>query len=639
MRSMDVDTRGALVKAYLCLGLLFGLLQWRLKMGYKARLQAMESHSQKRKRHRFLISKIGLLSLCSPEGLTSDGDRSSLEGNFYIQKESLTRFASSLHRTSLFREVSSSKFKFTQNETSVYDSHRLVHPGSHGHDAHPSWRDTEGREQGIAQQPPNQHPQGQGLYSNGAHPQDSGWHLVSRRDSLKTPQPCMVGMGHTLTTLRHPPVDATAADALRILQPSVVVTAHTRHLPISQCESVTTAADAGMEHKLMVLRNLPGSPCKSAASSHRGTPASAVISADAAGVLESSKETRAVANSPHEPCSGTETMSAAGVAPYQAPQTMARAGCAPVTASPLLERPGSNQGGGEPAYKQLLQQRIHDDSHLKDLMSEIAATKSRLEALQGTRKAFKRTEALVKEEIPTSAAFTPLSNEEEEEVHEALNGANRHQVLVRHEPSNIDLSRAALQCLKPGAWLNDEVINLYMELLKERERREQKDYLKCHFFNTFFFNKLYKDACSYDFKAVRRWTTQRKLGYSLLECDKIFVPIHKDIHWCLAVINVREKRIQYLDSLKGHDGNALQVLARYIKDEAKDKGAEDVDIGAWDLDCPKDIPQQMNGCDCGMFMIKYADFLSRGNELKFTQEHMEYFRKRTALELLQLKAR
>lgn len=25
----------------------------------------------------------------------------------------------------------------------------------------------------------------------------------------------------------------------------------------------------------------------------------------------------------------------------------------------------------------------------------------------------------------------------------------------------------------------------------------------------------------YDFKAVRRWTTQKKLGYGLIECDKV----------------------------------------------------------------------------------------------------------------------
>lgn len=31
---------------------------------------------------------------------------------------------------------------------------------------------------------------------------------------------------------------------------------------------------------------------------------------------------------------------------------------------------------------------------------------------------------------------------------------------------------------------------MYLELLKEREKREPKKFLKCHFFNTFFYKKV-----------------------------------------------------------------------------------------------------------------------------------------------------
>lgn len=36
-----------------------------------------------------------------------------------------------------------------------------------------------------------------------------------------------------------------------------------------------------------------------------------------------------------------------------------------------------------------------------------------------------------------------------------------------------------------------QVINLYLELLKEREKREPKRFLKCHFFNTFFYKRVW----------------------------------------------------------------------------------------------------------------------------------------------------
>lgn len=33
--------------------------------------------------------------------------------------------------------------------------------------------------------------------------------------------------------------------------------------------------------------------------------------------------------------------------------------------------------------------------------------------------------------------------------------------------------------------------------------------------------QLFKDKRSYDYKSVRRWTTQKKIGYSLADCDKV----------------------------------------------------------------------------------------------------------------------
>ncbi|CAK9138985.1 unnamed protein product [Ilex paraguariensis] len=219
-----------------------------------------------------------------------------------------------------------------------------------------------------------------------------------------------------------------------------------------------------------------------------------------------------------------------------------------------------------------------------------------------------------KEDVATEA-FLPLTEEEKAEVARAFSNSNRRKVLVNHENSNIEITGEILQCLRPGAWLNDEVINLYLELLKERENRGPKRFLKCHFFNTFFYKKLIGGKAGYDFKAVRRWTTQRKLGYCLLECDKIFVPIHKEVHWCLAVINKRDEKFQYLDSLGGSDTRVMKVLAKYFVDEVKDKSGKDIDVSSWKKEFVEDLPEQKNG------------FV----------EHMPYFRLRTVKEILRLK--
>uniref|UniRef100_J3KZR8 Ubiquitin-like protease family profile domain-containing protein n=1 Tax=Oryza brachyantha TaxID=4533 RepID=J3KZR8_ORYBR len=232
--------------------------------------------------------------------------------------------------------------------------------------------------------------------------------------------------------------------------------------------------------------------------------------------------------------------------------------------------------------------------------------------------------------------FAPLMNEDENSVDHALGSRNRRERLVVHESSNIVITREILQCLNETEWLNDEVINLYLELLKERELREPSKFLKCHFFNTFFYKKLITGG--YDYKSVRRWTTKRKLGYSLIECDKIFIPIHKEVHWCLAVINIRDKKFQYLDSLGSMDMKALGILARYLVDEVKDKSGQHIDALSWKQEGVKNLPLQENGWDCGMFMLKYIDFYSRDMDLSFGQKHMCYFRRRTAREILNLRA-
>ncbi|XP_010494307.1 PREDICTED: putative ubiquitin-like-specific protease 1B [Camelina sativa] len=233
--------------------------------------------------------------------------------------------------------------------------------------------------------------------------------------------------------------------------------------------------------------------------------------------------------------------------------------------------------------------------------------------------------------------FIPLKEEELAEVKSAFSARNRMKLLVSHRNSNIDICGETLQCLMPSRWLNDEVINLYLELLKERETRDPQKYFKCHFFNTFFYIKLVSGS-RYNYQAVRRWTTQRKLGYDLVDCDIIFVPIHGCLHWTLAVINKRECKFQYLDSLNGVNPTVLNDLAKYLVDEVKDKSGQNIDVSSWDIEYVKDLPRQQNGYDCGMFMLKYIDFYSRGLRLQFSQKDMPYFRLRTAKEILRLRA-
>lgn len=175
-----------------------------------------------------------------------------------------------------------------------------------------------------------------------------------------------------------------------------------------------------------------------------------------------------------------------------------------------------------------------------------------------------------------------------------------------------------------------QIISFYMGLLLQRQRQMEglNDDAKAprvHFLNSYFYAKLYSDTQEYDFKPVRRWTTEKKLGYSLLDCERVVIPLHKGNHWVLGVVDLREKRVSYYDSLKGVDRTCMRNLITWIVDEAKEKRQLQWDASEWSTDAPQDIPPQLNGCDCGVFTLKYADFLARNAPLDFSQ-HDSAFR-------------
>jgi sentrin-specific protease 1 len=90
-----------------------------------------------------------------------------------------------------------------------------------------------------------------------------------------------------------------------------------------------------------------------------------------------------------------------------------------------------------------------------------------------------------------------------------------------------------------------------MELIVERSKQKTK-LPKCFCFNTFFYPSMVKD-----YSRVRGWTKRRNVD--IFAMDKVFVPVHKGNHWCMAVINFRDKKIEYYDSLAGGPGQALSV--------------------------------------------------------------------------------
>jgi Ulp1 family protease len=82
----------------------------------------------------------------------------------------------------------------------------------------------------------------------------------------------------------------------------------------------------------------------------------------------------------------------------------------------------------------------------------------------------------------------------------------------------------------------------------------------------------------------------------------------------------------------------MDAAMQYLKDEWKSKnpGQELPHLSEWKkVKTTIETPKQQNGFDCGVFTCMFADFLSMGYPLSFTQEHITQCRERIALSILQ----
>lgn len=206
-----------------------------------------------------------------------------------------------------------------------------------------------------------------------------------------------------------------------------------------------------------------------------------------------------------------------------------------------------------------------------------------------------------------------------------------------------------LRRLRPNEWLNDEIVNSYMELLTNRVARYREEDEKfgkdmrpnVKTMNSFFYAKLYEFNKTqgknvYDYARVRRWTRK----FDVFSYDLFLVPINQhNTHWTLGVVNFKEKRVEHYDSMAGGgSARVLDNLMQWVRDEAENK-KKPFDESEWEkVAHGRDVPQQANSDDCGVFLCKFADFLCRGIPLTFDRRHMNYFRSRMAHELLMQRA-
>ncbi|KAL3799204.1 LOW QUALITY PROTEIN: hypothetical protein ACHAW5_007243 [Stephanodiscus triporus] len=354
----------------------------------------------------------------------------------------------------------------------------------------------------------------------------------------------------------------------------------------------------------------------------------------------------------------------------------------PKIARPIAVPPSSSVVGTPPAaaaaaarggrdflsiemYRQKIMQKIGRASFLRIfrqgeiLLSRPAVVPSlldeRIERLESELPSTRRIDEIIaakeREDMEREAResamklMRPLTAEERRIVVDATEGIGPPTEILAKQGAD-SVQRGSMQTLRPGQWLNDEVINYFLKncLARRDEKMCARDAgrRRSHFFNSFFVQTMFDEKNNdpklrgrYNYKNVKRWS-KKVPGKDIFNLKYILCPINLDnTHWTSAVIFMEDKRIQYYDSMGGTDRSKLEGLLEYVKDEYRAKNGKELDVTEWELvSCTSDTPRQRNGYDCGVFTCMFCDFISKDCSLVFNQDHIDQCRDRIALSIM-----
>ena len=247
--------------------------------------------------------------------------------------------------------------------------------------------------------------------------------------------------------------------------------------------------------------------------------------------------------------------------------------------------------------------------------------------------------------------------------------ARLRKVMAKHHGGNNDvittvdsaigdvLTRNDFLALRPGVYVNDAIISAYFRLL--RGRAASVFMVTSHICPTLLYTQLTDGGYSFDRVDVWNDTCLGKLDFTeiyvvvknastdnylkrsdfsfmfiidgdIFQLEKVFIPINRTLqHWLLAVVFMKERRVQLFDSLgdkKDYHAAQLAAIQKFLCDQYARSHAGDLlpNQDEWryghttgELCCPL---QNETSMDCGIFVCLLVDFLQLGHPIAFRQE-------------------
>ena len=173
--------------------------------------------------------------------------------------------------------------------------------------------------------------------------------------------------------------------------------------------------------------------------------------------------------------------------------------------------------------------------------------------------------------------------------------------------------------LKDGEWLNDDIINFYIELLREDSTQYGQCKSQTYFANTFFFKYLKDFEGNFCYENVIKWTKDM----NIFKMKRLLFPLHTfGSHWALALIDMVSKEIHYIDSIH-NDGTfaSLTIFNMWLSKEYDKWHHTPTPFDHFKL-VKSNCPPQTNCTDCGIFLLTYMHLIYLNKSLDLMDQSM-----------------
>ncbi|XP_042519672.1 uncharacterized protein LOC122093401 isoform X2 [Macadamia integrifolia] len=224
-------------------------------------------------------------------------------------------------------------------------------------------------------------------------------------------------------------------------------------------------------------------------------------------------------------------------------------------------------------------------------------------------------------------------------LNEVDSSASKHVFNTRENDGEIwvhigdyHATQVELYTLEDQNWIGSPVVNIFGQMLILKQKKLD-GVISRHYFPTYFGEKIAKGV--EDLEDLKCFYSVKNLDYNLTRCELLFIPICLDNHWFLYVINLKDQRIDILDSIRRKN---VPDITHQIVDTCERiltllNEGRILSISKWSQDRPQ-LPLQTNLNDCGVFMLKFMECWNGELTENFSQDDIVFIRKKILKDLM-----